>query len=983
MKKIVFHFLILLLSTCLYGHESYLKNYSINEGLPSAECYAVFQDSKGYIWIGTDMGVSRYDGYIFKNFTTEDGLVDNTVFAFSEDSKGRIWFSSFSGKISYFLNDTIYGSNFPVNKKLAAFIGSGCLTGIRQYKDDTLLLATSQGMLKVSPYFNKGVQLWDHIEVVNKNSSYFIKGGYLTVEHIKDSVTHVTCYRGLSKTKELDLPSKRIGIVSVSGNIEGYIQLNYTVCSYIFNLSGSLIRTDSIASANCSLPINESQLWIGAERKGAQLYSTQTSLGKTYMVVLKGLSVSCILRDKENGYWFTTIEDGLFYMPSDKFIHYTVAAKEMPVNRVAGIAITSAGLLLTSGNKLLKASTGQSPVSILARVIENQRYSQYIWNVYENTPEELWISTNGGIAIINPITEKLKAFIRRYDTTTQSYYPSQQILKDTKGYMWSLNSTSLMKIDALSREILKLIKIPYRAQIMCEDNKGNILIGTLNGMYYLENDSIYNLGMENSIYRNRFVDIKRFRGSKVIAASRGAGIYIIGENSIHQVTTANGLSSNMCRALYIDSNDCIWVATNKGLNAVRVISNSFQAKVQTFTVADGLISNDVERVVKYADNLWLYTKKGVTVFNPDSIIQNKVPPPVYITGLHIDNTVASISKENNLSYKTNFIRIDFVGLTYKNTVTKNYKYKLAGYDDDWVYTNSTFVQFTKLPPGEYTFIVRCINNTGVESRQPAELSFTISTPVYQRWWFIFVLLSVFIATLVGIYVFNVNRIKNREKNKTEINRRIANLELQALQAQMNPHFIFNCLNAIQDFILKSDIQSATRYLNKFAKLIRNTLNNSRRQDIFLTDEIDFLNLYIGLEHMRFGDKFDYSVTATDEVNATSIEIPSMIIQPFVENAIRHGQISHMKKRGSLDVKFSLNSNTLTCSISDNGVGIKHSALEKNLPAPRQAHALDIISERVKTINEVGRFVISYKIVDKSDIDDNDTGTYVEVSIKYK
>lgn len=983
MGRIIIHLILIIISTCSYSHEYYLKNFSINEGLPSSESYCVFQDSKGFIWIGTDMGVSRYDGYTFKNFTTEDGLVDNTVFAFSEDSKGRIWFSSFSGKICYYLNDSIYGRNFPVNTQLTSFIGAGCLTGIREYKDDTLLLATSQGMLKVSPSRNKGINTWDNFEILNKNCSYFLKDGYVTVETAGNDSTHVTCYSGLSKVSEINLPSKRAGIISISGNPLEYIQINYSLCTYILYASGRIIKTDFIATANCSLPINKSQLWIGAERKGARLYSLQSNLQSFSVELLIGLSVSCIIRDKEDGYWFTTIEEGLFYMPSDKFTYFTVADKLIPTNRITGMAVTSKGLLITSATSILKASTTQPPTPFLSNIRAHLPYCQYFWDVYEYTPQELWLSTNGGIAIIDPVTKRLKNFVKKYNETAQFYLPSQQLLKDRKGYMWSLNSASILKIDVKTKEIVKIIPIPSRAQTMCEDNKGNILIGALNGMYRCMGDTLHYLGTGNSIYGNRFVDIKRFGDSLLVAASRGAGIFIIGESYIQQISTTNGLSSNMCRAVHVDTDNTIWVATNSGLNAVRINLHPFTINVQTFTVADGLLSNDVERVVKYTDNIWVYTKKGLTVFNPDSIARNDVPPPVYIKGLYIDNASATISAENMLSYKTNFIRIDFVGLTYKNTGSKNYKYKLAGYNDEWMQTNSTFVQFTKLPPGKYKFIVSCINNAGVESTQPAEFSFTISTPLYLRWWFIFLVAVVLTVAIVSLYIFNVSRIRKREKQKTEINSRIANLELQALQAQMNPHFIFNCLNAIQDFILKNDTQSATRYLNKFAKLIRNTLNNSRRQNIVLAEEIGFLNLYIGLEHMRFGDKFDYTVTATEDVRTSSIEIPSMIIQPFVENAIRHGQISHMDKRGNLEVNFSINEYTLVCGISDNGIGIKRSTNEKSSSGPRQAHALDIISERVKTINEIGRFVITYKMVDKSDMDKSDSGTYVEVRIIQK
>ena len=230
---------------------------------------------------------------------------------------------------------------------------------------------------------------------------------------------------------------------------------------------------------------------------------------------------------------------------------------------------------------------------------------------------------------------------------------------------------------------------------------------------------------------------------------------------------------------------------------------------------------------------------------------------------------------------------------------------------------------------------------------------------------------------------NVERIRRREESKTELNRKIANLELQALRAQMNPHFIFNCLNAIQDFILKNDSLAAKHYLSSFAKLIRKTFDNSRRQNIRLKDEIDFLNLYLELESMRFVDKFNYHITLQNGLENKQVQIPAMIIQPFIENAVRHSCIGSLHTQGELNITFLIKENKLVCVIDDNGIGLNESLrLKGERPDRREAHALDVINERIASMNEVHNSDISYTIIDKSEIIKGTSGTRVEIQFPW-
>ncbi|HRG90056.1 MAG TPA: triple tyrosine motif-containing protein, partial [Chitinophagales bacterium] len=329
-----------------------------------------------------------------------------------------------------------------------------------------------------------------------------------------------------------------------------------------------------------------------------------------------------------------------------------------------------------------------------------------------------------------------------------------------------------------------MVNIPARAQTVCEDFNGNILIGTINGVYCLKKDSLYPPD-DKSIFRNRFVDFKR-RDNMIAGATRGSGLFIFLPDTTLHILTSNGLTSNMCRSVFIDDNSTIWLTTNNGVNIITLNKKSFDISLTHLTASDGLLSNDIDLVSCNNKFVYLYTKKGLTIFNRDSIAYNNLPPPVYISNLTIDNIPTTIAANNVFSHTTNFIGINFIGLTFKNAGKQQYKYQLEGYDTTWTYTTNTYVQFTKLPPGDYRFIVKCINNSGIESITPAVFPFTINTPFYQKWWFYLLAMLMFIAGTFTAATLYIDRVRKREEQRNETNLKIASLELQAFRAQMNP-----------------------------------------------------------------------------------------------------------------------------------------------------------------------------------------------------
>jgi LytS/YehU family sensor histidine kinase len=227
----------------------------------------------------------------------------------------------------------------------------------------------------------------------------------------------------------------------------------------------------------------------------------------------------------------------------------------------------------------------------------------------------------------------------------------------------------------------------------------------------------------------------------------------------------------------------------------------------------------------------------------------------------------------------------------------------------------------------------------------------------------------------------VQRIRAAERSKTELNRKMAELEMQALRAQINPHFIFNALNSIQNYYSQNDERNANRYLTNFATLIRQTLTHSRDNWLTLADEIAMIRTYIELERMRFRDKFSYNILVDDAVDTEQIKIPAMLIQPYVENAIHHGLRHLASKGGLLSISFSIRNKQLVCIIDDNGVGFSQAAEMEKRTTVHRSLGMEITKNRIETIGQLYNMHIGISIRDKDTTNTKAaTGTEVQIII---
>jgi LytS/YehU family sensor histidine kinase len=298
----------------------------------------------------------------------------------------------------------------------------------------------------------------------------------------------------------------------------------------------------------------------------------------------------------------------------------------------------------------------------------------------------------------------------------------------------------------------------------------------------------------------------------------------------------------------------------------------------------------------------------------------------------------------------------------------------------WQVTRNQNLEFPALPPGEYTLELQAINRFGVKS-QLIPISFVVEAPFWGTWWFSTLFLSLAGAAVFLILNHRNQKEKERLEQKMEIEKKWAELEQQALQAQMNPHFIFNCLNSIQQYFLTNDGEKANKFLSMFAALVRETLHFSSQKSIRVSDEVRYLSRYLELEKMRFGDHFVYEIFVDPKLPSNFIEIPALMLQPYVENAIRHGVRHRASGTGFIRISFVMKDEELHCIVADNGIGRdKSKQLKGRQPVEYQSRGMELGQKRIEALNKLFQREIQVKIYDKKDAQGLALGTEVQLII---
>jgi len=468
-------------------------------------------------------------------------------------------------------------------------------------------------------------------------------------------------------------------------------------------------------------------------------------------------------------------------------------------------------------------------------------------------------------------------------------------------------------------------------------------------------------------------------GNIIFVTNDGVYIYSYKENVLYRLDKTNILSANECNKIHIDKQDnSLWITTPSGLNHIRYYESNGKLrfeKINRFFKTDGLYSDEINDVIVSGDSVWVATTKGLSLIKNKNYRPDTVLIPIQINSITIDDYTYFKESIDELKYTQNNLTIDYSALYFLRRDRLAIFYKLIkGNDTSTQELVDSKLSLLSLSSGEYKLLLYAYDRDYPYNKSEFKtLIFKIKTPYYQTWWFYLLIL---LSIIWIAYLIFRNRIK-RSREIHEYETKLSQLKLEALKAEMNPHFIFNCLNAIKDYIMKNDTEKSQYYLDKLSKLIRQALYNSKDDFVNLRNEIQFIDNYVELENMRFDHHFDY-FKEIDIEKFGHIQIPTMILQPFFENAIRHGKLGQMERRGKLFFTIFEDKNLLVIKIMDNGIGIEEA--EKIKVATQSEHrsmAISIIKDRIEVYNKSYLLDISYTL---SSIEDEEYKTQVVLTI---
>ena len=952
-------------------------NFTTKDGLPSNEVYAVFQDSKGYIWIGTDKGVAKYDGYTFKIFTTEDGLTDNTIFDFAEDSKGNIWATTFNMTLSYYQEGVGFKA-YEYNDKLRFVYENGIIKRdfsaffdqIDIGKNDTLYLSNfSRGYLEIPLHEDKEPEI--------ANYTFKRREGARSLLQIVDKKNYQKAFAriGLKSGDEDNVRIKVNNGKIHSVDRKPFFRFNnrpYRVGENSYYYLGEIVHVfseDSIKAEDIgeNLHIFKSNGgWfvntVTDEEKGG-VYWTEDLLDKSkwQKIIRDKVRLAPSIKDINGGFWMGTLEQGVFYVPS---LNNKVLLQDF---NLRGILPYKQGAVFLERND------------------KGYYYGNHELKLLDNNiiiPDSIPINSTPHFIRTSHL------FRMKYDKTMTFnggpyHHHAFNGLATKDSSLFLMTRRAVIKIieDEKFDFMFTSHEIVKSADFI---DSNRLAVGTEKGLYISDDNVISRFLYGDSIWFNyKPNDIKYLPHQGLLAvATVGNGLFLFKGDQLHKhFTVEDGLVSNTINQMLIDDNNRLWIGTNRGINYLEIDIKGEVTVHSQFASSRSLISPNVLQMYLYKDSLMLVgTDRGVNEMSINSIDSHTdYQLPIYVTSVAINDTLAF---KDDLEYNENNIVFCFTAIEYNVYGSVDYRYRLKGLSDQWIYTKERKATFFNLSPNNYEFELEVQNSFGEWVKLEEKYTFNIDLPYWKKWWFIgsyILVIQIIIGGALYYYIGNLKKEKAFIEDKQLLSEELNESKQMALNSQLNPHFVFNSLNSLQNFILTNRKELSSDYLSTFSRLMRFVFENSKNLYVPLFDEIEALRLYLELEQIRRNHLFDYTIDY-DPKNSHDVYIPSLLVQPMIENAIWHGLLHKEDNDRLIRVGFKKDKDSLIIEVEDNGVGRGQSKPRPKIIKKQKSSGVELTKQRLSLLSQSTGYPTNFEVKDLLDEDNNPLGTCVVISI---
>ena len=1015
-------------------------------GLSDTRVKAIGKDYSGFVWIGTQKGLNRFDGSQIRQFLHDPddstSILNNDITAMVIDS-GRLWvggpfgisalnLTDFSVKNIQFDCDSIL-TNINLRHKLTPTV-----TEMR-LEDSILWIATREcGLMRYNIHEHELIRI-----------SF--------AEH-RNEVETILSAASLDLVRSF-VQDPNEDSIFWAGTAAGLIRLNKITRTHelFFNEREDLLYQDAINMHRRIIYHDDGRIYYLTWHWGINVFDPETNefyplpFADSVDINLRH-SIADFRKHDQYSFWIRTV-DGLYLYNTSLQKITSFYPNEDPSLRYRPVYFQD-----EKNRRWFATNVGIH--------IYDPLFEQFLVFPYKELNEPTWsgfarkIITHpdgGTITVLGQSVDGLYHYSHRnnkwFETSIPGYDPSAGRsfsgvdfeASDEFGWVYS-GTDGIYSFDPetfVSREINLNIELGrQRFSELTWDRDGDLWIGTRNeGLLRYDPDTKSTTQYISEIYgtnvyertpesHNLMCDSK---GNIWFTTAHGHSVYQFDSGEFHNFNVDRNPEHTVSSIANFteDRRGTVWCVSHNGEFATGSVDQPAAGlQIQCSVFQNGLTPSYVEGVVagitdqkfvlcegaliridstmsishfsfEYADfigdfycfdnlseaSLVVGLRNQFAVLNTLNLRRNTEMPIPYLTGVAINEVpltgnYISATPVLDLKYNENFVSFSFSAISYTLPEKNTFRYRLRGFDPDWIVAGDRrYANYTNIPSGEYTFELQVANNEGYWNPAVYRVPTYIARPWWGTWWFRIGAFVLVVSGVIMIYRYRVNQIRKETKLKAEFEKKIGDIELSALRAQMNPHFIFNSLNSIENYIIKNESIKAAEYINDFARLMRLILQNSRSQYIPLKDEIEALELYVQMESLRFDSKFEYKINIDPDLELSEVDIPPMMIQPFVENAIWHGLIPKAGP-GKLEIDLAQQNGSLRCVIQDNGIGRQKSqkinaSMHKR---GKKSMGMLITKNRIDVFNELYQTNATVDIHDLKDEEGNPAGTKVDLNI---
>ncbi len=927
------YLLILLLQTVLNcrAQQYPMLHYNVDDGLPGNMVYFIHPDRNGYIWLATDKGLARFDGKQFESFNTYDGLPDNEVFELQDDYEGRMWIGTYNGRLSYYKNGRFYSE-----------------------KDDPLLKLPFKG------------SMINQIRVEKDSSITFF---FYNREHfinISHNVRHIYSLRKLGRMYD------KLGIVYIKKKGPGIYEIGYdkrtmvidtniNILSNIprdnllrFGKRDALATTDSLYDKNRKfIHTLKKSFWetnlinqVYIDNGHYYMATQQGVFLDSDTPVMEQMRFGTVRKDAEGNFWIGSLDNGVYIL--DKNFRKIKYHPHIFNEEIKYAHVDSTGLFVCTQDRSLYKYAHDTLSCVFNATNHIASASGTYRNCYTIEGDTYYSATMSSDKHIT-----VSHIHGKPQVSARYVYPSYARKLFTKDkYLYAVGNN-----DAYRYKVKEFTQLGGKVHVerICDSPGRELLYGMAQAkdrsIWYSTISEVYKVTDSKPILQ------KQFRGA-AFRAMCIAGDYLVGYTHTNDLLVCNHFEDKGIQIDTVHGESCIWdkiykldrnhvlINTN---NLYRVLTLHSSAGKPSFTIQaleNPFLPLHADYICSDGRTCYFISKGSLTEIATTDLLMRPQPPQPLFTSLK--TVKRSYAADSNLSISYNegrYLEIGIDAPVFRRNVLYEYSIAHNGDEDMWVPLSGKHINLYNPGYGNYVVKVRAKTISSAYS-EPHGFYLHIGRPFWAQWWFY---LLCFAIVTAGVWVAVHYRIRyTLHKKEAAHNEKVKFIrsEYKALNALMNPHFIFNAMNSVQWLINSDNKQHANKYLRLFSGLLRQNMHNLSQELIPLEKEITLISHYLELEKLRFKECLNYEITIADEIDTEEILVPPMLVQPIVENAIKHGLFPRQSEDNYLSVNIYEEGTKLVIEITDNGIGLHHSSRAGN---GHQSFSIGNIKRRIEQL----------------------------------